>query len=146
MPPIPGAWPVHRLLNHLLDCAAGFCAVLAAVYPEPLAHFQELKKLLRNKQGTVAETQQNLHVFLAYVDEGFAILEDRDLERIIPTVFVKDGLPVLTLLLGNLEHFINHKYQLLVYLKLMGHALGTSDIYSFHEERSSYFPSQNGAR
>ena len=44
-PSIPGAWPVELLLGHLLDCLAGFCAVLAAVEPERLAHFAELRTL-----------------------------------------------------------------------------------------------------
>jgi hypothetical protein len=35
-------------------------------------------------------------------------------------VFVPQGEPLLTLLLGNLEHFINHKYQLFSYLKGKG--------------------------
>jgi uncharacterized damage-inducible protein DinB len=134
-PPIPEAWPIQRLLNHLLDCAAGFCAVLSAVYPEQLAHFQELKKLLGNKPLTLAETGRKLDVLQAHLDQGFQILDDRDLEKMIPTVFVEEGVSLLALLLGNLEHFINHKYQLLVYLKLMGCSLGTRDVYHFHDPR-----------
>jgi hypothetical protein len=40
---------------------------------------------------------------------------------------------LLTLLLGNLEHLISHKYQLLTYLKLAGVTVGTPDIYRFRE-------------
>jgi len=36
---------------------------------------------------------------------------------------------LLTLLLGNLEHFINHQYQLFAYLKMLGVPLGTRDLY-----------------
>ncbi len=36
---------------------------------------------------------------------------------------------LLTLLLGNLEHLINHKHQLFVYLKMMGMNVKTSDLY-----------------
>jgi hypothetical protein len=45
----------------------------------------------------------------------------------LPTVFATES--VMTLLLGNLEHLINHKYQLFVYLKLLGVSVGTGDIY-----------------
>jgi hypothetical protein len=32
-----------------------------------------------------------------------------DLGRKLPTVFVTEGEPIVNLLLGNLEHLINHK-------------------------------------
>ena len=48
-----------------------------------------------------------------------------------PTVFVRTGETVLTLLLGNLEHLINHKHQLFIYLKLMGAPVETRDLYCF---------------
>jgi len=35
----------------------------------------------------------------------------------------------MTILLGNLEHFINHKYQLFFYLKLLGVRVTTRDLY-----------------
>lgn len=63
------------------------------------------------------------------IREGFALLKDDDLARLIPTVFVPDGEPLITILLGNLEHFINHKYQLFFYLKLLGVEVTTSDLY-----------------
>ena len=45
----------------------------------------------------------------------------------LTTVFTNES--VLTLLLGNLEHLVNHKYQLFVYLKILGVPVGTGDIY-----------------
>jgi hypothetical protein len=57
--------------------------------------------------------------------------QQEDLARPIPTVFVPEREALLTLLLGNLEHLISHKYQLLTYLKLAGVAVGTPDIYRF---------------
>lgn len=70
---------------------------------------------------------------IAHIDEGFALLEDQDLSRRLPTVFVRSGEPILTLLLGNLEHLINHKHQLFTYLKLMGIDVRTRDLYRFRE-------------
>ena len=47
----------------------------------------------------------------------------------VPTVFAAEGETILRLLLTNLEHFINHKYQLFFYLKMMGVSVGTGDLY-----------------
>ena len=47
------------------------------------------------------------------------------------TVFVPEGETLMTLLLGNLEHLLNHKYQVFLYLKLAGVAVGSRDVYRF---------------
>ena len=70
-------------------------------------------------------------MFLGLVRDGFRAVAQEDLARPIPTVFVPEGEALLTLLLGNLEHLISHKYQLLTYLKLAGVTVGTPDIYRF---------------
>jgi DinB family protein len=130
-PPIPAAWPLGMVLGHLLDCAAGFCAVLAAVEPARLAHFALLREWPVNRPVEPAGTVAMLARYREHIDQGFALLTDQDLARLLPTVFVPQGEPVLTLLLGNLEHLINHKYQLFTYLKMMGVELGSADLYRF---------------
>ena len=130
-PPIAGAWPAGTLLGHLLECLAGFCAVLYANAPDRLAHFQSLRGLPVNHRCGREEALARIAEYRARIEEGFGILRDSDLRRPLPTVFVADGEPVLTLLLGNLEHLINHKHQLFTYLKLIGVAAGTGDLYRF---------------
>jgi hypothetical protein len=130
-PPIPGAWTVGELLGHLLDCLAGFCAVLYAANPEGLAHFAGLRKLPVNCVCSPGEARERIAAYRLHLEQGFALLTEADLGRKLPTVFVADGEPVLTLLLGNLEHLINHKHQLFMYLKLMGVNVGTPDLYRF---------------
>jgi len=121
--PAPGAWNTAELCAHLVECMAGFCAVLVAVEPERLAHFARLR----------GHPSPGIPSYRAHIEEGFALLKDPDLTRRIPTVFVAKGEPLLTLLLGNLEHLINHKHQLFTHLKQMGIAVATADLYIFRK-------------
>ena len=122
------------LLGHLLDCLAGICAVLHAAAPGPLAHFAELRRHPVNHDCRKSEAVARLPLYRNHIAEGFAALHDADLARAIPTVFVPRGESIATLLLGNLEHLINHKYQLFTLLKQMGHPVGTRDLYRFRGE------------
>ncbi len=126
-PEIPGAWCTGQILGHVLDCLGGICAVLMAVYPEQLAYFQRLREVPQ-------EARDGLALFQEHIDQGFSLLKDSDLSKPIPTVFVEAGEPVMTLLLGNLEHLINHKHQLFMYLKLMGANVASRDLYHFRTE------------
>lgn len=126
--PLPESLRVCDLLGHLLECMAGFCAALSAVNPEGLAHFASLKERPVNHCCGIEEAGQRIIEYSKCIKEGFAILSDDDLGRRIPTVLAQQG-AVMTILLGNLEHLINHKYQLFFYLKLMGVEVGTADLY-----------------
>jgi hypothetical protein len=130
-PPVGDGWPLNVLLGHLLECAAGFCAVLAAAAPERLAHFAELRKLPVNHACPPGDAIPRLELYRAHIDEGFAALDDARLAEPLPTIFVAHGEPLLTLLLGNLEHWINHKHQLFTYLQQMGVTVKTGDLYRF---------------
>jgi DinB superfamily len=133
-PASPGAWPVEVLLGHLLDCLAGFCAVLAAVEPERLAHFSELRNLPVNHGCSPADAVTRIQLYSARIEEGFALLEDASLARTVATVFAERSETLLTLFLGNLEHLINHKHQLFTYLKHMGVQVESRDLYRFRGE------------
>jgi DinB superfamily len=126
-------WTAGDLLGHLLDCMAGFCAALYAAEPQRLAHFQQLRELPVNLSISPSEFRTRLETYRARIAEGFALLEDDGLGRSIPTVFVPAGVTLLTLLLGNLEHAINHKHQLFEFLKRRGVKVGTADLYRLRE-------------
>lgn len=130
-PATPGTWPVGVLIGHLLDCMAGFCAVLNAYEPERLAHFVSLREASVNHSCTPGEAADRIATYRAHIDEGFMLLRDANLGRRVPTVFVKQGESLLTLLLGNLEHLVNHKHQLFTYLKLIGVSVTSQDLYCF---------------
>src|SRR5262249_15645540 len=130
-PPAPGGWTAGVLLGHLLDCLAGFCAVFQAAEPERLAHFTHMRDLPGNQACSTVEAGHRVASYRAHIQEGFSLIDDRALTRSIPTVFVPQGEPLLTLLLGNLEHLINHKHQLFVYLRLMGVDVASRDLYRF---------------
>lgn len=127
--PVASAARVCDLLGHLLECLAGVCATLYAVDPGSLAHFARLRDLRVNHCCGIEEAQERISDYKAHIKEGFAFVCDADLARSVPTFFVPEGETVMTILLGNLEHFINHKYQLFFYLKLLGVTIGTADLY-----------------
>jgi hypothetical protein len=127
--PAPAAFQLGNLLGHLLEACAGFCAALYKFKPQELAHFTRLRDLPVNHRCDAREATERLRDYLKYIREGFATLTDSDLARRVPTVFVPAGEAVLTILLANLEHFINHKHQLFFYLKLLGVEVGTAQLY-----------------
>jgi hypothetical protein len=117
------------LLGHLLDCLAGFCAVFYRAFPEELADFQKLRSSSINESCLPLNARARITFYAAQIDRGFQRCKDEDLGTRIPTIFVPEGETLLTILLGNLEHLINHKYQLFFYLKLAGVPVGSRDIY-----------------
>jgi hypothetical protein len=130
-PPIADGFSVSVLLGHLMESLAGFCAVLYAAKPDSLAHFLALKKLPVNNRIGPSEARARLGAYRAHIREGFAALQDLDLGRMIPTVFVAGGEPVLSLLLTNSEHLASHKYQLFIYLRMLGVKVSSKDLYHF---------------
>ena len=127
--PLPDSLRVCDLLGHMLECLAGFCAALYTLDSARLAHFLLLRERKVNHCCGIEEARDSMRDYLRHIREGFALIADADLARSVPTVFVPEGEAALTILLGNLEHFINHKYQLFFYLKLLGVPVGTSDLY-----------------
>jgi hypothetical protein len=131
--PLPDSLRVCDLLGHLLECLAGFCASLYAVEPARLAHFVRLRELKVNHCCGIEEARDRIRDYADHIREGFGLLRDDDLGRRIQTVFAPEGETLMTVLLGNLEHFINHKYQLFFYLKLLGVPVTTRDLYRIRE-------------
>jgi len=130
-PPIPRAFTVCGLLGHVLDCLAGFCAVLYAANPGRLETLLELKSLPANTPLDPAAAMGHLGAYRRGIHDGFSLLADDDLHRKLPTVFVAEGEPLLALLLINYEHLASHKYQLFLYLRMMGVEVGSRDLYHF---------------
>jgi hypothetical protein len=122
-------FPLRKLLFHLTECLAGFCAALSAAYKDQLAHFARLRNVSLSHSCEVEEARALLGLYMSHVEEGFALLTDDDLIRQIPTIFVPEGEALFTILIGNLEHYINHKYQLFFYLKMLGVPVTTRDLY-----------------
>lgn len=127
--PQPDSFRVCDLLGHLLECLAGFCATLYAVNSDRLAHFVHLRELPVNHCCGIEEASQRVRDYELHIKEGFALVSDVDLSRRVQTVFVPEGEALITILLGNLEHFVSHKYQLFFYLKLLDAGVTTSDLY-----------------
>jgi hypothetical protein len=127
--PLPNVMRVCDLLGHLLECLAGFCATLYAIDRKRLAHFDQLRNLTVNHACAIQEASERIGEYASNIREGFSVISDYDLARRIPTIFAPEGEAVMTILLDNLEHLINHKHQLFFYLKLIGVNVGTGDLY-----------------
>jgi len=132
--PQPDSFRVCDLLGHLLECLAGFCATLYTINPEELGRLNRLRELRVNHCCGIDEAALRIREYRDHIRLGFGAISDQDLSRRIPTVFVPEGEAVLTLLLGNLEHLINHKHQLFSYLKQLGVRVETTDLYQFRGE------------
>lgn len=131
-PPLPQkSMDVGHLLGHLLECLAGFCAVFHKALPQRLPHLEELKQLPVNHDCGKEEALTRIERYRACLAEAFSLCGDGQLARLLPTVFVPEGETLMTLLLGNFEHLVNHKYQLFLYLKWMGVPVTTRDLYQF---------------
>jgi hypothetical protein len=122
-------WTAGDLLSHLIACMAGFCAALYAADRGRLAHFPRLRELPKIPSMDAREFRARSEIFSAHIQEAFALLDDAGLGQVIPTVFVPSGQTLMTLLLGNLEHLINHKRQLFDFLKSRKVTVGTADLY-----------------
>jgi hypothetical protein len=133
----PASFPQPKclggVLGHLLQCLAGFVAVLFAAHPERLGHLLELKQRPVNHICEQYEALARIEEYQRAIRAGFLLLEESDLARTIPTVFVPEGEAVLTLLLGNFEHLVNHKHELFFYTKLLGIPLTSPDLYRFRD-------------
>lgn len=131
-----GSFDTGHLLGHLLECLAGFCAVFYVVFPQQLEGMLELRSLPVNHFCKPDEAMRRIQAYARYIEEGFDLCGDEDLQRMLPTVFAISE-SVMTLLLGNLEHLINHKYQLFVYLKILGVPVNSRDIFSWRGNASN---------
>ena len=132
LPPSIPAPPrsVRTALGHLLDCLAGFVAVLYAANPDWLEFVNQIDRSMIRPCG-ITEALERIHLFQRYIRDGFQPLTDNQLGCLLSTVFVPEGEAVLTLLLGNLEHLINHKHEIFTYAKLLGIPVTTRDLYAF---------------
>jgi hypothetical protein len=124
---VPG--DLLELRPELPVCLSGFCAAFYRAFPVELADFLELRAITVNESCSPVETREKIKLYKTQIQRGFHCCGDDDLARRIPTLFAPEGQTLLTVLLGNLEHLINHKYQLFFHLKLAGLKVGSQDIY-----------------
>ena len=140
-PSVPaGCTPVISLgylLGHLLDCMAGFCAAFYAAFPTTLVSLQKLRKGTVNHFCQPSEALVRIRIYRREIARGFRTCSDKDLRRTLKTVLQPQGATLAAILVANLEHLLNHKYQLFLYLRLLGAPVGTKDLYYWREAEPS---------
>lgn len=123
---------VRRLCAHLCDTLSGVVAVLAKLDAVDPSAAQTLRARVEGGRGaTIADSQALLSDIRDFIRKSSSTVGDEALGRTLPTVFTPAGKPAMTLLLTNLAHFTNHKYQLFIYLKALGVPVSSQDLYRF---------------
>jgi len=121
----------RKLAWHLADSFSGFCAAFLRLHPEKLSHFTELRQRLESTRARadVLEARGLLESCRDHLRQAFAITDDDDFVRTVPTFFEPEGKPFLSILLVNLTHVTHHKFQLFIYLKMLGVDVSTPDLF-----------------
>ncbi len=132
-PPSPeGELPftVRELAGHLVMAWGGVLGCLKKLHPEDLAHWEEWD----GGEGlSVLEARRRLGEGRQMAAEGWALVSDGELGRVVGTYFQPAGEVWLEIVLQNGKHWNHHAYQLFVYLKLMGRPVGTRHLYRFQK-------------
>src|SRR5437868_10991434 len=79
--PTANSFRAGDLLGHLLECLAGFCAVLFAIRPNELSDFTSLRDLPVNHFCELEEARKRINEYEECIKEGFADLCDSDLAK-----------------------------------------------------------------
>src|SRR5215471_9163169 len=74
--PLPDALRLCDLLGHLLECLAGFCALLHRIRPEKLSHFELLRSLPVNHCCGIDEAKSRIEQYRLHIVEGFQVISD----------------------------------------------------------------------
>ncbi len=130
VPPLPiETFPdkrtVGELLVHLTESLDGLCGTLYNVDQTRFASLLELR------QDDQSEVLTRFGLYRIAIAQAFESLQDEDLAVTLPSPFRAEHETVLSRVVVNLEHVVNHKHELFIALKLLGLKLGTADLYRF---------------
>ncbi len=121
----PNQRTVGEMLVHLTESLDGLCGTLYNVDPTRFASLIELR------QDDKCEVVTRFGRYRIALAKAFESLQDEDLAVTVPSPFRAERETVLSRVVVNLEHVVNHKHELFIALKLLGLKLGTADLYRF---------------
>jgi hypothetical protein len=128
--PMPGnVMTVGQLLHHLSGCPGGILLALRNAFP-PIDAFERFLQEELKKTKTPEEAESELFRGWAEAKMTLKAVSPTDFEERMVTVPWGPPIPMWRTCLGMAEHWVNHKYQLFFYLKLMGQPVTTMTLYA----------------
>lgn len=128
--PAPGNYmTLGQLLHHLTTCPGGFVAAVNNAFP-PAESFQKfVEEDLRNTK-TPEIAGRELARGWEEARAALSGVSPADFQARMVTVPWGPPMPLWRTCLAMAEHWVNHKYQLFFYLKLLGQPVNTMTLYA----------------
>ena len=118
-----------QLLHHLAGCPGGLVAAVNNAFPPAEAFQKWVEEDLRNTKTPEVAGRELSRGW----DEAKAALgrvSEADFQSKMVTVPWGPPTPMWRTCLGMAEHWVNHKYQLFFYLKLLGQPVNTMTLFA----------------
>ncbi|HSB80357.1 MAG TPA: DinB family protein [Candidatus Methylomirabilis sp.] len=118
-----------QLLHHLATCPGVFVAVVNNAFPPAEAFQKFVEEDLKNTKTPEVAAREASRGW----DESKAALQsvsDGDFQSKMVSVPWGPPMPLWRVSLGMADHWVNHKYQLFFYLKLLGLPVNSMTLYA----------------
>ena len=128
--PAPGTFMnLGQLLHHLSNCPGGLVMAVNNAFPPSDAFQKFVQEDLKNTK-TPEVAARELSRGWDEAKAALAAVNPTDFQARMVSVPWGPPMPLWRTCLGMAEHWLNHKYQLFFYLKLLGQPVNTMTLYA----------------
>lgn len=128
--PAPGTFMnLGQLLHHLSNCPGGLVMAVNNAFPPGDAFQKFVQEDLKNTK-TPEVAARELSRGWDEAKAALAAVNPADFQARMVSVPWGPPMPLWRTCLGMAEHWLNHKYQLFFYLKLLGQSVNTMTLYA----------------